>query len=108
MNSPEGSIVIHSDWDDFPVLFYHNSHNYYIVGLDPTFMYEYDKDLYWKWVDLTTGKEVKNVYQVVKNQFNASYIIIEKDHLGMDRIINGSLGFELIYEDNEAKIYQVK
>jgi len=107
-HSFQGSIVIHSDWDDFPVLFYQNDYNYYIVGLDPTFMYEYNKDLYWKWVNLTTGKEVADLYNVVKSQFNASYLLIEKDHAGMDRLVSANLGFNLVYEDNEAKIYQVK
>jgi hypothetical protein len=107
-NSPQGSIVIHSDWDDFPILFYYNDHNYYVVGLDPTFMFEYNKDLYWKWADLTTGKEVLNLHEVLKNEFNASYLIIEKDHLGMDRQVSSNINFNLVYEDKEAKIYQVK
>ncbi|MFA5070285.1 MAG: hypothetical protein WC528_03305 [Patescibacteria group bacterium] len=106
-NSAAGTIVIHSDWDDFPVLFYHNSHNYYIVGLDPTFMYEYNKDLYWKWVDLTTGKEVPDLYEVVKNEFKASYLVIEKDHGGMYRFVSQTKNFGLVYEDNEVYLYQV-
>lgn len=106
-NSEKGSIVIHSDWDDFPTLFYHNSHNYYIVGLDPTFMYEYNQDLYWKWVNLTTGKKVPNLYQVVKDDFKASYILIEKDHSGMYNQISGTNGFSLIYEDEQVYLYQV-
>ena len=106
-NTPPGSVVIHSDWDDFPVLFYHNSHNYYIVGLDPTFMYEYNQDIYWKWVNLTLGKEVPNLYQVVKNDFKASYILIEKDHSGMRNNVVKTPGFSLIYEDNQTYLYQV-
>jgi len=107
LNSEKGSIVIHSDWDDFPSLFYHNTHNYYIVGLDPTFMYEYNKDLYWKWVNLTTGKNVPDLYSVVKNEFKASYIIIEKDHTGMYNNVSSTSGFSLIYEDNQVYLYQV-
>lgn len=106
-NSPAGSIVIHSDWDDFPVLFYHNSHNYYIVGLDPTFMYEYNQDIYWQWANLTLGKEVPNLYRVVKNDFKASYILIEKDHAGMRNNVAKTPGFSLIYEDNQTYLYQV-
>ena len=106
-NSEEGSIVIHSDWDDFPTLFYHNDHNYYIVGLDPTFMYEYDEDLYWKWVNLTTGKTVENLYFVVKNEFKASYILIERDHTGMYNNVSRTDGFSLIYEDEQVYLYFV-
>lgn len=106
-HSSAGSVVIHSDWDDFPVLFYHNSHNFYIVGLDPTFMYEYNKDLYWKWANLTLGKEVPDIYRVVKNDFKASYIVIEKDHAGMQNTVSKTADFSLIYEDSQVYLYQV-
>lgn len=106
-NSEPGSIVIHSDWDDFPSLFYHNDHNYYIVGLDATFMYEYNEDLYWKWVNLTLGKTVENLYSVVKNEFKASYILIEKDHQGMYGNVSRTEGFRLIYEDEQVYLYGV-
>lgn len=106
-NSEKGEIVIHSDWDDFPVLFYHNDHNYYIVGLDPTFMYEYNEDLYWKWVNLTTGQEVENLHAVVRDEFKAAYILIEKDHSGMYRNVSQTGGFSLIYEDEQVYLYQV-
>ena len=106
-NTPAGSIVLHSDWDEFPILFYHNSHNYYIVGLDPTFMYQYNEDLYWKWVNITIGKQRDDLYNIIKNDFGASYVFLEKDHVVMDRNIDNDEGFEEVYEDEEAKIYQI-
>ena len=106
-NSEEGEIVLHSDWDEWPLLFYQNSKNYYIVGLDPTFMYNYDQDLYWQWVNITIGKQRTDLHDIIKNNFNASWVFLETDHPGMDSNISNSEGFELKYEDNEAKIYQV-
>jgi len=70
-------------------------------------MYEYNQDIYWKWVNLTLGKEVPNLYQVVKNDFKASYILIEKDHSGMRNNVVKTPGFSLIYEDNQTYLYQV-
>lgn len=35
-NTPAGSLVFQTDWDDFPRLFFYNTHNTYLVGLDPT------------------------------------------------------------------------
>jgi hypothetical protein len=106
-NTPKGSLVLHSDWDEFPILFYHNSHNHYIVGLDPTFMYEYDQDAYWKWVHITTGEE-KNLYDIIKNDFQNATVFLEKDHGAMDRNLKSDSRFQLMYEDQEAKIYQLK
>lgn len=45
-NSSSGEIVFNPAWDSFPFLFFQNTHNYYIVGLDPYFLYLYNKQLY--------------------------------------------------------------
>ena len=55
-NTPAGSRVFQTDWDDFPRLFYYNTHNTYLIGLDPTYMQLYDPDLYDLWVLITAGK----------------------------------------------------
>jgi len=107
-NTPEGSLVLHSDWDEFPILFYHNIHNHYIVGLDPTFMYQYNQDLYWKWVHITTGEERNNLYDIIKNDFQNATVFLEKDHVAMDNNFKNDSHFRLVYEDQEAKIYQIK
>lgn len=107
-NTPKDSIVLHSDWDEFPVLFYHNSHNRYIVGLDPTFMYVKDEDKYWKWVNITTGKESDNLYDIITKDFQNATVFLEKDHSAMDLNFQQDSHFKLVYEDNEAKIYQIR
>lgn len=107
-NTPSNSIVLHSDWDEFPILFYYNTHNYYIVGLDATFMYKYNKDLYWKWVRITTGQERDYLYKIVRDDFRASYVFLEKDHIAMDQNLRNNQKFDLVYEDKETKIYQVE
>ncbi|OGY47942.1 MAG: hypothetical protein A3J62_02970 [Candidatus Buchananbacteria bacterium RIFCSPHIGHO2_02_FULL_38_8] len=104
-----GSIVFHSDWDEFPLLFYHNIWNYYIVGLDPTFMYEYDQDLHRYWVDITTGKEKENLYPVIKSIFGASYVFVDiNQNTDFDQNLANNFNFEEVFENEEARIYQVK
>jgi len=107
-NSQPGSIVFQSDWDEFPLLFYHNSSNYYIVGLDPTFMYKYNQDLYWKWERVTTGKETQNIYDIIKKDFGAAYVFVGLDrHQSFDNTIKSNFLFQEVYSDDEAKIYKV-
>lgn len=106
-NSRPGDIVFHSSWDEFPILFYHNSKDYYIIGLDPTFMYDYNKDLYWKMVDITTGKQVDNLSAVLTNDFRASFIFVEINHTGMNNNIKNYTEFKEVYRDEEAIIYKV-
>lgn len=106
-NTPKDSLVLHSDWDEFPILFYHNTHNRYIVGLDPTFMYAFNQDLYWRWVKITTGEQKEDLYDIIKNDFQSATVFLEKDHTAMDNNFKKDSHFELVYEDKEAKIYQM-
>lgn len=106
-NTPQGSIVFQNHWDEFPLLFYYNSHNYYIVGLDTTFMYEYDKGLYWEWYNIVTGKDKENLYRKVKSDFHASYVLWIKERTTAEDNFSKDSGLELLYEDEEARVYQV-
>lgn len=72
-----GEIVFHTSWDDWPILFYHNPHNYYLIGLDPTFMYLYDKSQYQLWRDLSNGKIKHQVAKTIQQSFQARYVFID-------------------------------
>ncbi len=105
-NSPAGSTVFHSDWDDFPMLFYHDPFNKYIVGLDPTFMFSYSPELYWKWRDITVGETVGDPYGIIKNDFGATFTVVGKDTPGMRKIMKNEPGLQLVYEDGDGWIYK--
>ncbi len=106
-NSQPGDIIFHSDWDDFPPLFYHNNKDYYLVGLDPTFMYLYNADLYEKWRDITLGRRIGEMRQIIKEDFQAKYVFVTQDHKDLIRNLDNNFYFVKIYEDKEAIIYQV-
>lgn len=106
-NTPEGSIVVHSDWDEFPILFYHNDHNRYIVGLDPTFMYQYDKTLYQRWAELTSGNRTDVATPIILNDLKSSVVLVAKDHQPFRRTMEAQKGFTMVYEDEDAWIYRL-
>lgn len=106
--SSPGDIVVHSDWDEFPMLFYYNSENFYIAGLDPTFLYRKDPERHRNWVDITTGAFSGDPTEVIRNDLQASWVFVAKDHTGMDRLIGTQTEFALVYEDEEAKIYDAR
>jgi len=106
-HSQTGDVVVHSDWDEFPVLFYHNSKNYYMAGLDPTFMYLFNQDLYTKWVAITRGQNTDELFKVVSEDFGAKYVLATTDHQEMIRSLDNNIFFAKVYSDSEAVIYQV-
>ena len=106
-HSPPGALVFHSDWDDFPVLFYHNTHNRYVVGLDPTFMYRFDPVRYWQWERVTTGRERVKLYDVIANRFGARYVLVGSEQSAMGKLVAKNPGFREVYHDQEARIFAV-
>ena len=107
-NSEKGEIVFQSNWDIFPELFYFNTKNYYINGLDQTFMYEKDKDLYQAWLDLVSHKvSPHETAKILEEKFNASYVLLDKKDKKFEKLLKKS-NLEKTYEDNEAVIYKVK
>jgi len=55
-NTPVGTRVFATDWDDFPELFFWDTNNAYLNGLDPTYMYLEDGPLYLQWRSITRGR----------------------------------------------------
>src|SRR5690606_9573701 len=78
-NTPAGSRVFQTDWDDFPRLFYYNTHNTYLVGLDPTYLQLYDAGLYDLWTAITRG-DVAAPSQTIATTFGARYVHTDLDH----------------------------
>jgi len=108
-NTAEGSIVFHTDWDDFPMLWFHNDRNYYIGGLDPTFTYLFNPELSKKWMSISSGSQADELYLIIKNDFQANYVFVEKNNhaLFLNNLENNFLA-EKKFEDAESAIFHLK
>lgn len=104
-NTPAGAVVLHSDWDDFPPLFFHDDRNRYIVGLDPTFMYRKNPDAYRTWVEITTGRRLSGVAETAKRDFDARFLFVENDHEGMLNALRVDPHLSPAYHDDEVTIF---
>jgi len=106
-NTPAGSRVFPTDWDDFPRLFFYNSHNTYLVGLDPTFMQLYSADLYSLWVKITRG-DVERPSQYIYDRFGSRYVVSDLNHTAFIAQAKKDPGLHEVYRDNEAIIFALK
>lgn len=105
-NTPQGTRIFQTDWDDFPRLFFHNTWNTYLIGLDPTFMQIKDPALFEKWVAITKG-EVDMPAQQIFEDFAAEYILTDLRHKKfIDRVGEDPAVVE-VFRDEEAIIYKV-
>ncbi|HEY5729808.1 MAG TPA: hypothetical protein VIS72_07130, partial [Anaerolineales bacterium] len=105
-NTPAGSRVFQTDWDDFPRLFYYNTHNTYLIGLDPTYMQLYDPDMYDLWVLITRG-DVDKPSNFIAGKFGSKYVHTDLKHGGFLRVADNDLGLREVYRDDQAVIFEV-
>lgn len=105
-NTPAGSMVFQTDWDDFTRLYYYNTHNTYTLGLDPTYMQLYDADLYDHWVEITKGR-VERPAATIASTFGASYVITDLQHKGFLREAEDDPQLIERYRDDFAVVFEV-
>ena len=105
-NTPAGSRVFQTDWDDFPRLFYYNTHNTYLIGLDPTYLQLYDPDLYDLWVEITQG-DVENPSKIISSTFDSRYVHTDLNHGDFLRVATEDPGLREVYRDDQAVIFEI-
>jgi hypothetical protein len=107
-NTEKQSTIMHADWDQWPMLFYYNDRNYYITGLDFSFMYFYNPTLQKKYTDITKGDLKDNLAQEIKKNFGAQYILLEKTrHAKLNENIKKDQKIFLVFEDQYFLIYKI-
>ncbi|GEM_PF-1462681 len=121
-NTQPKEIVFNIHWDRFAQLFFWNDKNYYINGMDPIFEYAYDPALYWKThflaidaaTSFTCGKvrctqqETEDTRQVLKNDFKASYLTIEKRrNPKFYKYLETADGFKKVFENSDEAVFKI-
>jgi hypothetical protein len=105
-NTPAGARVFQTDWDDFPRLFFYDTHNTYLIGLDPTYMQLYNSDLYDEWVKITQG-EIAQPSQIIAKTFGCLYVHTDLEHKAFLRVAASDPGLREVYRDDQAVIFKV-
>ncbi len=122
-HSQPGDVVFTDDWDIFPVYFYYNSHNNYIVGLDPKFTQHRRPDLWERYVKVSrgqvpadtsyatydeSGKEIRKHIHArlkdIRDHFGAAFVITDSDHKKLaSKLASAKRLAELIYPSTSYK-----
>jgi hypothetical protein len=105
-NAPLGTMVFNTDWDDFPMLFYYNPTHAYVAGLDPTYLYDKDRELWHLYADITLGKR-SDAAQLIRERFNAAYVFTDNDHTNFLNIAEHSSQFKVVYKDSKTTVLQL-
>lgn len=123
-NTPDKSVVFNVNWGDFSKLFFYNSDNYYILGLDPKFLYLKSPEKYWLYSHIgdgiVCGKEEcehgengRAISDVMKKEFNADYVYVptaydDFDYTNLINIMDSDSNFEKVFENGGGQIWKLK
>ncbi len=134
-NTPSQSTVFQSNWDAFPALFFFNTHNYYLLGLDPPLMYQYDANLFWRWQNLvlcgmltahskacrallTDNQDFRRFQQIstlaeihdfIRNDLNSQFIFADNEYKKfIARLKEDPQLFQERYADQYVTIFELK
>ncbi|MCI0417538.1 EpsG family protein, partial [bacterium] len=105
-NTPPGSIVFNTDWDDFPMLFHYNTHNRYIVGLDADFLRLKDEKLFREYERITRGK-VDDPSDSILEDFHARFALTDNRHKEFMKKAAKSRRFKKRFSDKYTTVYEI-
>lgn len=124
-NTPKGSVIFYPIWSMFPQMFFFNNHNRYLTAYDPTFLYEYNPNVYYTWaniayqgvycphqwpcLELTPRQEIGGIKFALKNILDARTIIIpNQPDIWLDKIFTTlNRDFKKEYENKELVIFSL-
>lgn len=106
-NVPSPQIIFHTDWDDFPRLFYFDPTHNYVSGLDPTYLFDQDPKLSRLYERITLGEE-EDPGPLIRERFGARYVFTDNRH---DNFFNNAIEsgwFDIVYEDTDCTILRIR
>ena len=106
-NTPDLSRVFATDWDDFPELFYWDTHNTYLIGLDPTYMYLHDGPLYLRWRSITRG-QVDRPGADIRDLFDCGWVFSDLDHKLFIERARADPEMTEVYRDRSTVVFAVR
>jgi hypothetical protein len=106
-NTPAGARVFSTDWDDFPELFFWNTHNTYLTGLDPTYMYLYNGPLYLRWRAITRG-QIERPSVDIRDTYDTGWVFTDLEHDAFIKRAQADPDMVEVYRDRAAVVFAVR
>ncbi len=121
-NAEPGELIVNTDWDDFPKLFYYNPRLAWVSGLDPTYLLDRDRKLAELHGKITIARdlsdeEVANLGPLIRDNFCvgegdrkrcARYVFTDHEHEAFFNDALDSGWFDEVYTDGDCSILRLR
>jgi hypothetical protein len=99
-------MIFNTNWDTFPALFFYNPDYSYVAGLDPTYLYNRDPEL-WRVYESITNSEQEDAAQLIRERFGAEYVVTGNGDSNFLTDARANDAYEVVYEDQYAVVLRV-
>jgi hypothetical protein len=103
---PEGATVFHTDWDEFPELFFFAPRQRYLVGLDPTFMYVTDPSRWALWRNIAEGR-APAMRDAITMTFGSHHVVADAGYTAFLERADQEPGMRLMLADDDCRVYEI-
>lgn len=118
-NAPD-ALVADMQWNDYQLLFFLNSRNRYVIGIEPTFTYLEDPRKYWLWLHISedelatcdreycgaTGRT--DVVSALSQDLGAQYVLTDHDaNPRLESILRQKTDVTEVYRDAAFSLYRI-
>jgi len=105
-NTPAGSTVFNADYTLWSYLFMYNTHNTYVLGYNPLWLFTWDRERYLIYRAVGAGHGRRPV-DAIRDYFGCQYAIVLPWDRGLLRRLQESPRARRVYGDPHALIYRV-
>ncbi len=104
---PAGETVFHLSWDEVPELFFFAPRLHYLVGLDPTFMYETSASRCRLWSDIA-GARRDDLFDPIRGTFGCRFVLAPARFRRFLAAAGRDPRFTPRYEDRAASVFELE
>jgi hypothetical protein len=114
-----GTAVFNTQWEQYPFLYFWNSQNMYVIGIDPSFMYHQDARRYWLWRHIANDEpttcglprcgsgESRSILATIVDEFGIRSVVVEhENNPRLERILRAASANE-VYRDKACSLFSL-
>ena len=105
-NTPPGTLVMATGFNDFSRLFFYNQSNTWVIGLDPTYLQLVSQQMWDEYYAMSLGR-VENPSRLLAGTFASQYVVTWNDHDFGDRAA-ADPNMERVFRDRYNTIWKVE
>jgi hypothetical protein len=108
--------VFNTQWEQYPFLYFWNSDNTYVIGIDPSLMYYQDARRYWLWRHIANdepatcdhpqcGGNVRSITSAIEEDFGARTVVVEHERNPRLEQVLRSASYREVYRDGACSLF---